>query len=69
MPLPLLTSQETESLTRPRRFAQSLKTVLIDTLGFALVMWKIPAALLLVGTPIVAAIALGIAALRWIAQP
>jgi hypothetical protein len=40
------------------------KTVLIDSLGLVLVVWSIPAAILLVGTPIVLAVAL----LRWILQ-
>ena len=38
------------------------KTVLMDSLGFVFVMWSIPAAILLVGTPIVLVVAL----VRWI---
>jgi len=38
------------------------KTILIDSLGFVLVVWSIPAAILLVGTPIVLVVAL----VRWI---
>ncbi len=41
------------------------KTVLIDSLGFVLVVWSIPAAILVVGTPIVLVVAL----MRWILQP
>ena len=40
------------------------KTVLLDSLGFVLVAWSIPAAILLVGTPIV----LVVAFVRWILQ-
>lgn len=49
--------------------APAWKTVLIDSLGFVLVVWSIPAAILLVGTPIVLLVALVIALLRWILQP
>lgn len=45
--------------------APAWKTVLTDSLGFVLILWSIPAAILLVGTPIVLVIAL----LRWILQP
>ena len=45
------------------------KTVLIDSLGFVLVVWSIPAAILLVGTPIVLVVALVISVMRWILQP
>jgi len=34
------------------------KTVLIDSLGFVLVVWSIPAAILLIGTPIALVITL-----------
>ena len=44
------------------------KTRLIDSLGFVLVVWSIPAAILLVGTPIVLVVALLIATMRWILQ-
>jgi len=44
------------------------KTVLIDSLGFVLVVWSIPAAILIVGTPIVLVAALVIAVMRWILQ-
>ena len=40
------------------------KTVLLDSLGFVLVVWSIPVAILLVGTPIV----LVVAFVRWILQ-
>ena len=42
------------------------RTMLIDSVGFALVVWSIPAAILVVGTPIVMAVALVIAFMRWI---
>ena len=45
------------------------KTVLTDSLGFVLVVWSIPAAILLVGTPIVLVVALLISLMRWIVQP
>ena len=45
------------------------KTRLIDSLGFVLVVWSIPAAILLIGTPIVLVVALVIAVMRWILQP
>jgi hypothetical protein len=44
------------------------KTVLIDSLGFVLVIWSIPVAILLVGTPIVMAAGLVIGIMRWILQ-
>jgi hypothetical protein len=40
------------------------KTFLLDSLGFVLVVWSIPVAILLVGAPI----ALVIALIRWILQ-
>jgi len=40
------------------------KTVLTDSLGVVLVVWSIPAAILLVGTPIVLVVALLIALIR-----
>ena len=43
------------------------KTVPTDSLGFVLVVWSIPAAILLVGTPIV--LVLVIALMRWMLQP
>lgn len=42
------------------------RTVLMDSLGFGLVIWSIPAAILIVGTPIVMALALVIGLVRWI---
>jgi hypothetical protein len=45
------------------------KTVLIDSLGFVLVIWSIPVAILLLGTPIVMAAGLVIGLMRWILQP
>ena len=44
------------------------KTVLFDALGFVLVVWSIPAAILLVGTPIVLVAAAAIGLGRWILQ-
>ena len=44
------------------------KTVLIDSLGLVLVVWSIPAAILLIGTPIVMAVALVMAFMRWSLQ-
>ena len=38
------------------------KTILIDSLGLVVVVWSIPVAILLVGTPIVLVVAL----IRWI---
>lgn len=45
------------------------KTRLIDSLGFVLIIWSIPMAILLVGTPIVMAVGLVIGLMRWILQP
>ena len=45
------------------------KTILTDSLGFVLVVWSIPAAILLVGTPLVVVVAVLIATMRWILQP
>jgi len=45
------------------------KTVVIDSLGFVLAVWSIPAAILLIGTPIVLVVALVAALMRWILQP
>jgi hypothetical protein len=45
------------------------KTILTDSIGFAVVVWSIPAAILLVGTPIVLMVALAIAIGRWFVQP
>lgn len=39
-----------------------------DSLGIVLVIWSIPAAILVVGTPIVMAVALTMALTRWILQ-
>jgi len=44
------------------------KTILLDSLGFVLLVWSIPAAILIVGTPIVLAAAFLIAAMRRILQ-
>ena len=38
------------------------KTILIDSLGLVVVVWSIPVAILIVGTPIVLVVAL----VRWI---
>jgi len=40
------------------------KTVLLDSLGLVLVVWSIPAAILIIGTPIALAVTLAIAAVR-----
>lgn len=45
------------------------KTGLIDLLGFVLVIWSIPVAILLVGTPLVMAAGLLIGLMRWVLQP
>ena len=45
------------------------KAVLIDSRGFVVAVWRIPAAILLVATPIVLAVALVISLMRWILQP
>ena len=39
-----------------------------DSLGLVLILWSIPAAILVVGTPIVMALALVMALVRWILQ-
>ena len=44
------------------------KTALIDSVGFVLAVWSIPAAILLVGTPIVLVVALVAAIMRWVLQ-
>lgn len=45
------------------------KTVLTDSLGFVLVIWSIPVAILVVGTPIVMAVGLVIGLMGWLLQP
>jgi hypothetical protein len=45
------------------------KTVLTDSLGFVLVVWSIPLAILLVGAPIVLMAQLTITVARWMLQP
>jgi hypothetical protein len=45
------------------------KTGLTDLLGFILVIWSIPVAILLVGTPIVMTVGFVIGLMRWILQP
>ena len=45
------------------------KTRLIDSLGFVLVVWSIPVAILLIGMPIALVAALVTATMRWILQP
>lgn len=45
------------------------KTVLIDSLSLVLLVWSIPVAILIVGTPIVMAVALVIGFVRWTLQP
>ena len=44
------------------------KTALIDSVGFVLAVWSIPAAILLVGTPIVLVVALVASLMRWVFQ-
>lgn len=44
------------------------RTVLLDLLGFVLLVWSIPAAILIIGTPIVVLAGLLIAAMRRILQ-
>jgi hypothetical protein len=44
--------------------APAWKTILLDSFGLVLVVWAIPAAILLVGAPIVLVFAL----MRWIFQ-
>ena len=44
------------------------KTVLIDSVGFVLLMWSIPAAILIVGTPIVLVASLVISLMRRLLQ-
>ena len=48
--------------------APAWKSVLNDSLAFVLVIWSIPVAILLVGTPIVMAAGLVIGLMRWILQ-
>jgi hypothetical protein len=48
--------------------ARVWKTTLSDSLGFVAVIWTIPAAILLVGTPIVLAVAALVAVTRWILE-
>ena len=45
--------------------APAWKTILLDSLGFVLVVWSVPVAILLIGTPIV----LVVTFVRWIVQP
>ena len=49
--------------------ARVWKTALTDSFGFVLVVWSIPVAILLVGTPIVLVVALVNAVVRWTLQP
>ena len=41
---------------------------LVDSFGFLLVVWSIPVAILVVGAPIVMAVALVMSLARWMAQ-
>jgi hypothetical protein len=43
--------------------------MLIDSFGFVLVVWSIPAAILLIGTPIALVVGLVTATMRWIQEP
>ena len=45
------------------------KTALLDALGFVLVVWSIPVAILVIGTPIVLVVAQALALARRIFQP
>lgn len=49
--------------------APAWKTMLIDSLGFVLVVWSIPVAILLIGMPIALVAALVTATMRWMSQP
>ena len=40
------------------------KTIVVDAFGFAAVIWSIPIAILLIGTPLVLAVALILMAIR-----
>lgn len=42
------------------------KTIVIDSLGLVLVVWSIPAAIVIVGTPIVLTVALVMMIARWL---
>ena len=45
------------------------KATVVDSLGMVLVIWSIPAAIVLVGAPIALAVALLLALGRWLLQP
>lgn len=45
-----------------------MKTIVLDLLGSVVVLWSIPLAILLVGTPIVMLVALVVSFARWVAQ-
>ncbi|HEX6162981.1 MAG TPA: hypothetical protein VFZ31_06440 [Vicinamibacterales bacterium] len=45
------------------------KTVVTDSAGMVLVVWSIPVAIVVVGTPIVMAVAMMMAVARWLLQP
>ncbi len=49
--------------------APAWKTILGDSLGFVLVVWSIPLAIILVGSPSVLVVALARLLMRWMAQP
>lgn len=42
------------------------KTILIDSVGLIIAVWTIPVAIIVVGTPIVLAVALMMTVARWI---
>jgi len=42
------------------------KTIVIDSIGLVLVVWSIPVAVVVVGTPIVLAVALLMMVARWL---
>ena len=48
--------------------APAWRTVLGDSLGLVLVVWSIPVAILLLGTPIVLAVSLLITFIGWVLQ-
>ncbi len=48
--------------------APAWRTVLGDSLGLVLVVWSIPVAIILIGTPIVLGVAVLIGIARWFLQ-
>ena len=66
-PTPVQRLRETE--TAAAKVTPVWKTVLVDSIGLVLVVWSIPVAIVLVGTPIVLTVALVMALIRWSTQP